>query len=250
MRFWEFAVTTACYLKNRMPILPENKTAFEIMHGKWPVVSHLRVWGCICYVLIDTQNSRRYKLLLTSQKGVFIGYCESSTQYRAYIPFKIGPNKIAISANVRFLEGSFWDWSNLDREQLNIQQLEDPINLDNNDPEPGTNSSSDSDSDSDTDLLPPPFLRPREISVDQPLSTEVDAITSQPTPPPPPPTPVISGSFDPTDGPQTQLPRRSTRIRKPIEPRSAWQPTVHYVGGDNIIPQSYSGAVSGADNLE
>ncbi|KAI0997008.1 Retrovirus-related Pol polyprotein from transposon TNT 1-94 [Podosphaera aphanis] len=251
MRFWEFAVTTACYLKNRMPILPENKTPFEIMQGKLPIVSHLRVWGCICYTLVDTQNPRRYKLLPTSQKGIFIGYCESSTQYRVYIPSKIGPNKIAISANVRFLEDSFWDWSNSDREQLNIQQLEDPINLDNNDPEPDTSSSSDSDS--DTDSLPSPFLRPREISVDQPLSTEVgaatevDAITGQPTPPPPIPT--IPGSFDPTDGPQTQLPR-STRIRKPIEPRSAWQPTVHYVGGNNIIPQSYSSAINGADNLE
>lgn len=43
--------------------------------------------------------------------------------------------------------------------------------------------------------------------------------------------------------------RRSNRISKPIEPRSAWQPKspILYVGGDTSIPQSYSEAINGPD---
>lgn len=46
--------------------------------------------------------------------------------------------------------------------------------------------------------------------------------------------------------------RRSERIRKNIEHRSAWQPTprAFHVETEVIIPKSYSDAISGAEKLE
>ena len=109
LRFWDAAVLTACYLRNRLPILQNNMTPFEIMNGHHPELSHLKVWGCICYALIDTMDPQRYKLSPNSQKGIFVGYCESATQYQVYIPSKAGTNKVIISVNVKFLEESFWN---------------------------------------------------------------------------------------------------------------------------------------------
>lgn len=129
-RFWDAAVLAACYIRNRMPILPGNKTPFEAMNSSVPKISHLKVWGCICHILIQSTDPKRYKLLPTSMKGIFIGYCESTTQYRVYIPSKPGVNKVVISANVKFLENHFWDWKLTSADQLDescVDQIHTPI---------------------------------------------------------------------------------------------------------------------------
>ncbi|KAI0992500.1 hypothetical protein K3495_g15685, partial [Podosphaera aphanis] len=128
LRFWDAAVLTACYLRNKLPLLPDKRSPYEVMNGRKPEVSHLKVWGCLCYVLIDTKDPRRYKLSPTSLKGIFVGYCESSKQYRVYIPTKAGRDKVVTSANVRFFEDSFWDWSTSGDEQYG--NLEDALEND------------------------------------------------------------------------------------------------------------------------
>jgi hypothetical protein len=52
MRFWVDAISTACYISNRIfmrSIL--YLTPFELHFGHKPSVSHLRVFGCKCFVL-------------------------------------------------------------------------------------------------------------------------------------------------------------------------------------------------------
>jgi hypothetical protein len=57
MSFWLDAVLTRQYLVNRLPTstLPDNLTPFELItEGRKPDLSHLRVWGCDCYVAVPT----------------------------------------------------------------------------------------------------------------------------------------------------------------------------------------------------
>jgi hypothetical protein len=50
--FWADAISTACYISNRIflrSIL--NLTPFEVRFGRESFVSHLRPFGCKCFVL-------------------------------------------------------------------------------------------------------------------------------------------------------------------------------------------------------
>lgn len=126
-----------------------------MINAKVPNVSHLRVWGCVCYALINTNDPYRYKLSPTSLKGIFVGYCESTTQYKVYVPSKIGRNKIIISANVRFLEDVYWDWKTTSTECFDVAEYEQDKTLNQKCPDnmPTEDSDSESDSDSDSPLL-------------------------------------------------------------------------------------------------
>lgn len=243
LRFWDSAIIAACYIRNRLPLLDENKTPSEFISGSIPIVSHMKVWGCICYVLINKSNPNRYKLSPTSIKGIFIGYCESSTQYRVYIPTKNGSNKIIVSANVRFHENDFWDWTKSSGEQFGELEIHsDDVPADNFDKDdtnlsPISDSDSDSDSNSDTD----------DPSNDI-LETSSNANPEIENQPPKPSEPVeYSSNKNITE---SQAPRRSNRIRTTIPPRSAWQPQIHYVNEKISIPQSYQEAVTGPNKVQ
>lgn len=252
LRFWDTAITTACYIRNRLPLLSDNKTPSEFISGTVPVVSHMKVWGCICYVLINKSNPHRYKLSPTSLKGIFIGYCESSTQYRIYIPSKNGPNKVVVSANVRFHETDFWDWNKSSVEQFGELevQLDDMPTQDTSQQDLSISLMSDSDSDSDIDNPSYRNLENLETS-----STADSEKTPLPSPLQPNETPLQSSnrSIQSTtiEGPsEPPAPRKSNRVRKPILPRSAWQPQAHYTKESIPIPKSYQEAVTGPNKME
>ena len=83
MSFWLDAVLTRQYLVNRLPTstLPSNITPFEsIMGGQKPDLSHLRVWGCDCYVAIP--NEVRGKAAPKRFKAIFVGYEEHRIGWR------------------------------------------------------------------------------------------------------------------------------------------------------------------------
>ena len=72
--FWGWGVRTAQYLRNRLPtsVLPTGITPYERYRGRKPDLSHLRVWGCQCFVLIPPElrskgGPRRFV-------GIFVGY--------------------------------------------------------------------------------------------------------------------------------------------------------------------------------
>ncbi|XP_021719011.1 uncharacterized protein LOC110686710 [Chenopodium quinoa] len=49
--FWAEAVNTACYILNRVTIRSViNKTPYELFRGRKPNISHLRAFGCKCFV--------------------------------------------------------------------------------------------------------------------------------------------------------------------------------------------------------
>ena len=79
--FWAEAVNTAAYLINRGPSIPlDGKIPEEVWSGKEVNLSHLRVFGCISYVHID--SAERSKLDAKSNKCVFVGYGGDEFGYR------------------------------------------------------------------------------------------------------------------------------------------------------------------------
>ena len=79
--FWAEAVNTASYLINRGPSIPlDGKLPKEVWSGKEVNLSHLRVFGCISYVHID--SAERSKLDAKSNKCVFVGYGGDEFGYR------------------------------------------------------------------------------------------------------------------------------------------------------------------------
>ena len=83
MSFWLDAVLTRQYLCNRLPTstLPNNVTPFEsITNGRKPDLSHLRVWGCDCYVAIPDEI--RPKAGFKRFRAIFVGYEEHRKGWR------------------------------------------------------------------------------------------------------------------------------------------------------------------------
>ncbi|KAL5810413.1 hypothetical protein ACOSQ4_026981 [Xanthoceras sorbifolium] len=78
---WAEAVNTAAYLINRGPSVPlDGGIPEEVWSGKEVNISHLRVFGCISYVHID--SAERSKLDAKSNKCVFVGYGGDEFGYR------------------------------------------------------------------------------------------------------------------------------------------------------------------------
>ena len=101
--YWVEAINTACYTQNRFLITKEyNKTPYELFVGRPPNITHLRVFGCKCFVI---NNGREY--LRTFQpkadEAIFLGYSLHSKAYRVYNKKE---QKIEESVHVAFYEKS------------------------------------------------------------------------------------------------------------------------------------------------
>jgi len=83
-KFWEDAIITASYIRNRTPIGPNGMTPEEAYSGKKPFIGHLRVWGCLAYPHIPLEH--RGKMEPTAGKACLIGYMPTSRQYKLYDP--------------------------------------------------------------------------------------------------------------------------------------------------------------------
>jgi len=82
--FWADAVNIACYVLNRVLIRPIlKKTPYELFKGRRPVLSHLKVFGCKCFILNNGKESLS-KFDAKADKGVFLGYATQSHAYRVY----------------------------------------------------------------------------------------------------------------------------------------------------------------------
>ena len=82
MSFWLDAILTRQYLVNRLPTstLPSNITPFESLTARKPDLSHLRVWGCDCYVAIPDEI--RGKAGPKRFRAIFLGYEEHRIGWR------------------------------------------------------------------------------------------------------------------------------------------------------------------------
>jgi transposase InsO family protein len=82
--FWADAVSTACYVMNRVLIRPILKqTPYEIYNGRKPDISHFHVFGCKCFVLNNGKDNLG-KFDAKADEGIFLGYSSSSKAFRIY----------------------------------------------------------------------------------------------------------------------------------------------------------------------
>nr|ABB46911.2 retrotransposon protein, putative, unclassified [Oryza sativa Japonica Group] len=100
-KFWAEAINTACYISNRVFLRSKlGKTSYELRFGHQPKVSHLRVFGCKCFVL---KSGNLDKFEARSTDGLFLGYPAHTRGYRVLI---LGTNKIVGTCEVSFDEAS------------------------------------------------------------------------------------------------------------------------------------------------
>ena len=77
-----------------------GKTSYELRFGHQPKVSHLRVFGCKCFVL-KSRNLDKFEARSTD--GLFLGYPAHTRGYRVLI---LETNKIIETCEVSFDEAS------------------------------------------------------------------------------------------------------------------------------------------------
>jgi hypothetical protein len=79
-RFWADAISTTCYISNRIflrSIL--NLTLFELHFRRKMSVSHLKPFGCKCFVL---KHRNLDKVESHSSDGILLGYTPHGRSYR------------------------------------------------------------------------------------------------------------------------------------------------------------------------
>ena len=82
--FWADAVSTSCYVMNRVLIRPIlKKTPYELFNGRKTNISHLKVFGCNCFVLNNGEKNMG-KFDEKADNGIFIGYSSNSHAYKVY----------------------------------------------------------------------------------------------------------------------------------------------------------------------
>ncbi|GJS21979.1 retrovirus-related pol polyprotein from transposon TNT 1-94 [Tanacetum coccineum] len=98
--FWAEAIATACYTQNRSIIIPTHeKTAYHIINDIKPLIKHLHIFGCTCYLTRDGENLDKMK-----ERGdpcILVGY---STQSKGYHVYNKRTRLIVESIHLRFDE--------------------------------------------------------------------------------------------------------------------------------------------------
>ncbi|RDX78791.1 hypothetical protein CR513_40877, partial [Mucuna pruriens] len=81
--FWAKVVNTACYLQNRIYIIPIlKKTPYELWKGKQPNTSYFHPFGYECFILNIKDNLGNFDPKF--DKGTFLGYFNASKAYKVY----------------------------------------------------------------------------------------------------------------------------------------------------------------------
>ncbi|GKC34154.1 ribonuclease H-like domain-containing protein [Tanacetum coccineum] len=102
LKMWTECILTATYLINRLPSSVLNgKSPYEMIYKKCPTLSHLRVFGCLCFATIVNNND---KFSSRSEKCVMIGYSNFKKGYRLY---SLDKHQFIFSRDVKFFENIF-----------------------------------------------------------------------------------------------------------------------------------------------
>ncbi|GJT70552.1 putative ribonuclease H-like domain-containing protein [Tanacetum coccineum] len=98
--FWAEAISTACYVLNRVLVTkPQNKTPYELITGKIPIISYIRPFGCHVTILntIDHLGIFNGK----SDEGFLVGYSLQSKAFRVY---NLETKRVEENLHITFLE--------------------------------------------------------------------------------------------------------------------------------------------------
>ncbi|GJZ37619.1 putative ribonuclease H-like domain-containing protein [Tanacetum coccineum] len=97
--FWSEAVSTACYVQNRVLVTtPHNKTPYELLHGRPPSISFMRPFGCLITILNTLDPLGKFDE--KANEGFFVGYSINSKAFRV---FNIRTRKVEENLHKPFL---------------------------------------------------------------------------------------------------------------------------------------------------
>nr|GEY84397.1 retrovirus-related Pol polyprotein from transposon TNT 1-94 [Tanacetum cinerariifolium] len=81
--FWDEAVNTACYVHNRVLVTkPQNKTPYELLHGKTPSIGFMRPFGCPVTILNTLDSLGKFDGKV--DEGFLVRYHVSSKSFRVF----------------------------------------------------------------------------------------------------------------------------------------------------------------------
>ncbi|GJS23406.1 putative ribonuclease H-like domain-containing protein, partial [Tanacetum coccineum] len=130
--FWAEAVSTACYVQNRVLVTkPHNKTPYELLHGRPPSISFMRPFGCPVTILNTLDPLGKFDG--KADEGFFVGYSINSKAFRV---FNTRTRKVEENMHINFLEnkpnvaGSGPDWL-FDIDLLTNSMNYEPITIGN-----------------------------------------------------------------------------------------------------------------------
>ncbi|GJT38142.1 putative ribonuclease H-like domain-containing protein [Tanacetum coccineum] len=94
------AVSTACYVLNRVLVTkPHNKTPYELITGKQPIISYIRPFGCHVTILNTLDHLGKFEE--KADEGFLVGYSLSSKAFRVY---NLETKRVEENLHVKFLE--------------------------------------------------------------------------------------------------------------------------------------------------
>ncbi|GKB44867.1 putative ribonuclease H-like domain-containing protein, partial [Tanacetum coccineum] len=98
--FWAEAVSTACYVLNRVLVTkPQNKTPYELVTGKIPIISYIRPFGCHVTILDTIDHLGKFEE--KSDEGFLVGYSLQSKAFRVY---NLETKRVEENLHITFLE--------------------------------------------------------------------------------------------------------------------------------------------------
>ncbi|GJS71673.1 ribonuclease H-like domain-containing protein [Tanacetum coccineum] len=98
--FWAEAVSTACYVLNRVLVTkPHNKTPYELLTGKIPIISYIRPFRY--HVTILNTINHLGKFAGKSDEDFLVGYSLQSKAFRVY---NLETKRVEENLHITFLE--------------------------------------------------------------------------------------------------------------------------------------------------
>ncbi|GJR72906.1 putative ribonuclease H-like domain-containing protein [Tanacetum coccineum] len=100
--FWAEVVNTACYVLNKILVIkPHNKTPYELIRGRPPVIDFMKPFGC--HVTILNTRDHLGKFDGKADEGYLVGYYVVSKDMRV---FNKRTRIVEETLNIRFLENT------------------------------------------------------------------------------------------------------------------------------------------------
>lgn len=122
------AVHTTVYILNRCPTkVLNNITPFEAYSGRKPGITHLKIFGSLCYVHVLAKL--RHKLEPKGAKEMFVGYATCEKGDRFFDPIT---KKLVLVRDVTFDEEGSWHWIEDNNIDMTLLPIENQGNLDFN----------------------------------------------------------------------------------------------------------------------
>ncbi|GJW73202.1 ribonuclease H-like domain-containing protein [Tanacetum coccineum] len=100
--FWTEVVNTACYVLNRVLVIkPHNKTPYELIRRRPPLIDFMKPFGCLVTILNTKDHLGKFDSKAT--EGYFVGYFVVSKAMRV---FNKRTRIVGETLNIRFLENT------------------------------------------------------------------------------------------------------------------------------------------------